>query len=56
MCKFWLNITAGTLTSPNQADSSFASNYDHNLNCTWMIVAEDGFYITLEIDYFEAKN
>ena len=54
MCQFWLNESAGTLTSPyfdglNQA-------YGHNLNCTWNLLQKDGFYINLEITYFRVKS
>ena len=47
MCQYWFNESAGTLTSPY-----FGGNYGHNLNCTWMITIQVGFYINFEIDYF----
>ena len=46
MCQFWLNESAGTLTSPY---FDMYHTYAHNLNCTWMINVKDGFYINLEI-------
>ena len=54
----------GTLTSPNfginggYAPSYIGSyqDYDHNLNCNWILTADQGFYITLEIDYFNVNN
>ena len=71
MCQFWLNESAGTLTSPHffhdyanpwSSHTSFrefksleAPFYGHNLNCTWMIDVKDGFYINLEITYFAVK-
>ena len=39
-CQYWLNETAGTLISPN---------YYFNLNCTWNINADQGFYINLDV-------
>ena len=51
MCQFWLNggslESAGNLTSPYFDGSK--TIYGHNLNCTWMINVQDGFYINLEI-------
>ena len=49
-CQFWLDETAGSLTSPN-FDGSFQL-YGHNLNCIWTLNAIEGFYINLEIDFF----
>ena len=49
-CQYWLNETAGTLTSPN-FDSGI-KKYDHNLECLWIISADLGSYITLEIHNF----
>ena len=52
MCQFWLNTgsleNAGKLTSPY-----YPAIYSHNLNCTWMIIGQEGFYINLEIDFFK---
>ena len=48
-------MTAGTLTSPNYISKS-TQNYDHNLNCTWILNADQEFYITLEIDSFGVNN
>ena len=53
-CQFWLDETAGVLTSPY-----FDGNdqiYGHNLNCIWTLKATEGFYINLEIDYFDVNN
>ena len=62
-CQYWLNKVDGTLKSPNFGISMINANghlvghvYDHNLNCTWLLTADQGFYITLEIDYFEVNN
>ena len=58
----------GTLTSP-RFDDKYGSysirgiigvdrykRYDHNLNCTWIIKANQGFYITLDIEYLKVNN
>ena len=44
----------GTLTSPNFGTNDLGYNhiYDHNLNCTWILNADEGYYITLEFEYF----
>ena len=58
ICQFWLNETAGTLTSPHFDGNHGVGNqvYGHNLNCTWMINIHDGFYINFEITYFKVKS
>ena len=30
--------------------------YYHNLNCTWLLKAQQGSYVNFEIDYFVVKN
>ena len=59
-CQHWLNKADGTVTSPNfdvNVDSWHDHNWpDHNLNCTWILNADEGYYITLEIEYFEVNN
>ena len=57
-CQYWLNKADGTLTSPNFGinDKGAEHFYDHDLNCTWILNANQGYYITLEIDYFEVNN
>ena len=49
-CQFWLDETAGVLTSPYFDGLQI---YGHNLNCIWTLNAKEGFYINLEIDYFK---
>ena len=49
-CQFWLDETAGVLTSP-YFDGTI-QRYGHNLNCIWTLNAKKGFYINLEINYF----
>ena len=53
-CQFWLNETTKVLTSPYFDGSG--QYYYHNLNCTWMLKAEQGFYINFEIGKFMVKN
>ena len=57
-CQYWLNKADGTLTSPNFIlnDELYYPSYDHNLNCTWLLNADQGFYITFEINYFIVNN
>ena len=57
-CQYWLNKTDGTLTSPNFGISDFGQYqyYDHNLNCIWILNADQGYYITLEIVDFMVNN
>ena len=50
-CQFWLDETAGVLTSPYF--DGLQQRYGHNLNCIWTLNAKEGFYINLEIDYFK---
>ena len=57
-CQYWLNKTDGTLTSPNfgVTEAGFHLRYSNNLNCIWIINADHGFYITIEIEYFDVNN
>ena len=60
-CQFWIDETAGVLTSPYFAGGPYGYGffdgvnqlYGHNLNCIWTLNAKEGFYINLEIDYFK---
>ena len=49
-----MNKADGTLTSPNFGKNDLGDypDYDHNLNCTWILNADQGYYITLEIEIF----
>ena len=49
-CQYWLNETAQTLISPNYDFP--IKEYDHNLECVWIISADTGMYITLVIHDF----
>ena len=45
LCKDWLNITSGFLTSP-----------DHpTMNCSWVITASMGSTISIQFNLFEVK-
>ena len=57
-CQYWLNEADGTLTSPNFGvnDLGYYQNYDHDLNCTWILNAAQGYYITLEIEFFMVNH
>ena len=55
-CQYWLNKADGTLTAPNFGIINDHGNYQNslilNLNCTWILNADQGFYITLEIENY----
>ena len=62
-CQYWLNKAEGTLTSPNFDVNAFEHYYnqrfqfyDHNLNCTWILNADQEYYITLDIEYFQVND
>ena len=61
-CQYWFNKAEGTLTSPNFGINDIHSIsykyqwYDHNLNCTWILNADQEYYITLEIDHFYVND
>ena len=60
-CQYWLNKEDGTLTSPNFGTNDLGQyqlhhSYGNNLNCTWILNADPGYYITLEIEYFDVNN
>ena len=45
ICKDWLNMTSGLLTSP-----------DHpTMNCSWMITASMGSTISIQFQVFEVE-
>ena len=46
------------MTSPNFGINNIGGRhvYNDNLNCTWTITTDHGFYVTLEIDYFWVNN
>ena len=52
-----MNKADGKLTSPNFGinDRGKYQSCDHNLNCTWILNADQGYYITLEIKYFDVN-
>ena len=52
-CQYWLNETSGLLTSPYFGSKQ---QYYHNLNCTWLLTAEPGSYINIQIDSFKVKH
>ena len=54
-CQYWLNKADGTLTSPNYGvnDLGYEVNYNHNLNCTWNLTADQEFSIKFEIQFFQ---
>ena len=54
MCQFWLNENAGTLSSPHF--NGMNGVYSHNLNCTWLINVQEGFYINLELNMIWVKS
>ena len=57
-CQYWFNKTDGRLTSPNFGDNElgYPQWYDYNINCTWILNADRGFYITLVFEYFEVND
>ena len=57
-CQHWLNKTDGTLTSPNYGvnDLGYIQRYDQNLNCTWILNADQESYISIEIESFKVND
>ena len=53
-CQFWLDESTKVLTSPYY--DGYDQRYYNNLNCTWILKAEQGSYVNFEIDYFGVKN
>ena len=55
MCQYWFKNGSlgygGELTSPG-----YPSNYGHNLDCSWIINVQDGYYLNLEITFFRVKE
>ena len=45
-CQYWLNETSKLLTSPFYGSQQ---RYYNNLNCTWILKAEEGFYVNFEL-------
>ena len=58
-CQFWLDESSKVLKSPFFEISEhcqYCQKYYNNMNCTWIIKAEQGSYVNFEIDSFWVKN
>ena len=60
-CQFWLDESSKVLTSPffescAIVNKTYSQKYYNNMNCTWIIKAEQGSYVNFEIDSFWVKN
>ena len=62
-CQFWLDESSKVLTSPffginvlSNYSQQYSQQYYNNMNCTWMIKAEQGSYVNFEINFFRVKN
>ena len=57
-CQFWLKESTNVITSPYFSNTygSTGTIYHHNLNCVWILEAEEGSNINIEIDYLDVKN
>ena len=57
-CQYWLDESNGLLTSPYFDFDLPVQYYYNNLNCTWILKAEQGFYVNFEIDahHFKVKT
>ena len=53
-CQFWLDESSKVLTSP--FFDGIYQRYYNNMNCTWIIEAEQGSYVNFEIENFSVKN
>ena len=53
-CQFWLDESSKVLTSP--FFDGIYQRYYNNMNCTWIIKAEQGSYVNFEIDTFSVTN
>ena len=53
-CQFWLDENTKVLTSPYY--DGYDQRYYNNLNCTWMLKAEEGSYVNLEIEYSRVND
>ena len=53
-CQFWLDDSAKVLTSPYFDGND--QRYYNNLNCTWMLKAEQGYNVNFEINNLWVKN
>ena len=50
VCQSCLNMDQKTLKSPN-----YPKSYENNVICYWIITAQHGFHITLELQEFNVK-
>ena len=53
-CGGTLNATTGGYVT--DVDNDHDRNYDHNLNCVWLIIAMEKKHIFLKFDYFEMES
>ena len=49
-CSQWLNMTAGTLTSPN-----YPNHYENTIRCSWMIASNFSSILKIEFEVFEVN-
>ena len=49
-CESWLDMDKRTIKSPN-----YPNTYRNNMLCKWLIIVENGFYLTLEFSDFDVR-
>ena len=56
ICKDWLNITSGFLTSPISITSGYLNSPEYpTQDCNWVITASVGSTISIQFHTFEVK-
>ena len=49
-CSQWLNMTAGTLTSPR-----YPNRYENMITCSWMIASSASSILKIEFEFFKVN-
>ena len=49
-CEQWIDYKKGTIKSP-----TFPDEKTNKLNCSWLITADEGFSITINIEHFHVS-
>ena len=49
-CSQWLNMSTGTLTSPN-----YPYSYENMMTCSWMVTSTAGSIIKIDFEYFKVS-
>ena len=54
-CQYWLQDENTHLASPFYSKEYIMQLYYNNLNCTWLLKADEGYYINFEMKHLQVN-